>query len=140
MRDGVGAPEYALTGRRSRALAGFAAVLLLGCGPSGPRDLLVERCREVIAYRNPALRDIAILDARRGPGSGAVTLEFEAHAEATDSTVSSRITCDFEPGDRWTLVRIEIGGRQLTEAEVALVNSELLLRDLSRSPERLGSS
>lgn len=107
------------------------------CWLGGGRDLLVERCTEVIHYRHPALRELVVIDVLRGPGASAVTLEFEALAEPSGEQVSSRIACEFEGGEPWALERIQIDGRALTEAEIVLVNAELLLRDLSRSPERL---
>jgi hypothetical protein len=122
---------------RGLAFAGLAA-LASACAPGEPRDLLVERCSEVIQYRQPSLRDVAIVGVLRGPGTSSVTLDFEARAEPSGAPMSNRIACDFDPADRWSLERIRIGERALTEAEVALVNSEFLLRDLSRSPQRLG--
>ena len=124
--------------RKAATLASLVALLAAACGPGGARDLLVDRCTEVIHYRHPSLSEVAILAVERGPGASDVTLDFEALAEASGAKITSRIACAFEPSDRWTLARIEIGGRALTEAELALVNAELLLRDLSRSPERLG--
>jgi hypothetical protein len=125
--------------RESRRAAFAALWIALGaaCG-GGPRDLLVERCGEVVQYRDASLRDIEILKVERGPGVSAVTLAYQARAEPSREQVRSRIACEFEPTDRWSLVAVRIDGHELTEAELALVNSELLLRDLSRSPERLG--
>lgn len=113
-------------------------VALGACG-GGPRDLAVERCTEVIHYRDPSLKDVEITKVERGPGAHAVALAFEARVEESGTDVKSRIACDFDPTDRWSLVAVEIDGRELVEAELTLVNSELFLRDLSESPERLGS-
>jgi hypothetical protein len=123
-------------GRRI-ACIGLAIALGSACLP-GPRDLLVERCTEVIAYRSPGLRSISIEEIERGPGPHEVALQFEAHDVAADEEFASRIACRFDPENRWSLVAVKLDGRDLTDAEVALVNSEFLLRDLSESPERLG--
>ena len=80
------------------------------------------------------------MKVERGPGASAVSLAFEARVEPSGAEVKSRIACEFEPSDRWSLVAVQIDGHQLTDAELALVNSEFLLRDLSESPERLGGS
>jgi hypothetical protein len=120
-------------------LGSWLAWLGSACAPLGVGDPLVERCVEVIHYRHPTLRDIDIVAVQSEPETRSVTLDFEALSEPSDAEVSSRISCDFEATDRWSLEGISVGGRALTEAEVALVNSELLLRDLSRNPERLGA-
>jgi hypothetical protein len=122
---------------RRIAPATLGVVLGAACLP-GPRDLVVERCTEVIGYRSPGLRDISIEEIERGPGANEVTLQYEARDDAQDATLASRIRCRFDPANRWSLVSVRLDGRDLTEAEVALVNSEFLLRDLSESPERLG--
>jgi hypothetical protein len=121
------------------ALLALGVGLLGGCAPQWAGDTLVERCVEVIEYRHPELREIDVVGVEREPGSSALTLEFEAVSEPSGPRVASRIDCGFDPSGRWTLERVAIGGRALNEAEIALVNSELLLRDLSRNPERLRS-
>jgi hypothetical protein len=122
------------------ALLALGVVLLGGCAPPWAGDTLVERCVEVIQYRQPDLREIDVVGVERAPGSSALTLEFEAVSDPSGPRVESRIDCGFDSAGRWTLERVAIGGRALTEAEIALVNSELLLRDLSRNPERLRSA
>ena len=47
---------------------------------------------------------------------------------------------EFEVGERWRFTRINLRGRELSEAELALVNAEFLLRDLDRHPERFSSA
>jgi hypothetical protein len=122
---------------RRVALAGLGLALGSACLP-GSRDLLVERCTEVISYRSPDLRSISIEEVEKGPGANEVALQYEAHDAATEQKLVSRIACEFDPANRWSLVAVKLDGRELTDAEVALVNSEFLLRDLSESPERLG--
>lgn len=122
---------------RGIAFAGLVVALGSACLP-GPRDLRVERCTEVITYRSPELQGISIEEIERGPGPHEVSLRFAAHDVAADAEFASRIACRFDPANRWSLVAVNLDGRELTDAEVALVNSEFLLRDLSESPERLG--
>ncbi|HVN38630.1 MAG TPA: hypothetical protein VMW19_10740 [Myxococcota bacterium] len=121
---------------REALLAALVCALGLACsGDSG--DLRVERCTDVIRYRNPSWGDIAIHEVRRGPGPNAVEFGFEAVDEPSGARMASRIACEFEASDRWSLVGVRLDGQALTEAELALVNSEFLLRDLSERPERL---
>ena len=116
-----------------------ALVCALGSACSGGSgDELVERCTDVIHYRNPTWKDVEIRDVRRGPGANAVEFGFEAVDEPSGAKMASRIACEFEASDRWSLVGVRLDGQPLTEAQLALVNSEFLLRDLSESPERLG--
>jgi len=121
------------------ALVALGVGLLGGCAPPWTGDTFVERCVEVIQYRHPELQEIDVVGVERRLGSNAVMLEFEAVADPSGPRVASQIECGFDPEGRWTLEQIAIGGRALTQAEIALVNSELLLRDLSRNPERLRS-
>jgi hypothetical protein len=124
--------------RRPALLAALLGALGSACS-GGSRDLLVERCTDVIHYRNPTWKDVDIRDIHRGPGANAVEFGFEAVDEPSGARMASRIACEFEASDRWSLVSVRLDGRALTDAELALVNSEFLLRDLSESPERLGS-
>ncbi|HVH20377.1 MAG TPA: hypothetical protein VNF72_18940, partial [Myxococcota bacterium] len=91
-------------GRRI-ACTGLAIALGSACLP-GPRDLLVERCTEVIAYRSPGLRSISIEEIERGPGPHEVALQFEAHDVAADEEFASRIACRFDPENRWSPVEL----------------------------------
>jgi hypothetical protein len=122
----------------SLALA-LATGLLGACGPEGPADALARRCVDVLRFRHAGLADLRV---REAPGrvADARTLVFEGVLAESGARIESRITCVFAPGERYSLARIEVAGRSLTEAEVALVNSELLLRDLSENPERLAGS
>lgn len=114
------------------ALAALAALLGAGCLRGDP-DPLVELCTEVIHYRHPSLESVKIVDVERDAAAAAVTLAFEAKTQLENTRVSNHISCDFDDSER--LESIRIGGRDLTEAEVALVNSEFLLRELGRDAE-----
>jgi hypothetical protein len=117
--------------------AAFLCAAVSACS-GGAGDELVERCTDVIGYRNPTWKNVEIRDVRRGPGANAVEFGFEAIDEPSGAKMASRIACEFQPGDRWSLVGVRLDGQPLTDAQLALVNSEFLLRDLSESPERLG--
>jgi hypothetical protein len=125
-------------GRLASVALAIAAGLLGACGPEGPADALAQRCVEVLRFRHKGLDDLRVREAP-ARAAGARTLDFDGVVPDTGARIASRITCEFEPGERYSLARIEVAGRSLTEAEVALVNSELLLRDLSENPERLAA-
>jgi len=111
-----------------------AGLLLLGAACfGGEPDPLVERCTEVIHYRHPALEGVKVVGVERDPSASAVTLAFEAKTPEK-TRVANHITCDFDPSSE-RLESIRVGGRDLTEAEVALVNSEFLLRELGRDAD-----
>jgi hypothetical protein len=119
-----------------------SAVLALGaalgiCAPQQQGDTLVDRCIEVIRYRHPSFQEIGVTGVERSPGTNRISLEFEAVSDPSGPPINSYIECGFDAEGRWTLEAVAIGGRALPESEVALVNSELLLLDLSRNPERL---
>ena len=98
----------------------------------GPPDPMIERCSVVVEYRYPELRSLDIALVRIS--ATAVTLDFEGVHRETKEELADRILCEFAPDARLKLSRIAIGGETLNEAEVALANSELLLRDLGRDP------
>jgi hypothetical protein len=118
--------------RPSRGLAAVLALPGLAC-MGGPPDPLVTRCSEVVEYRHPELRSLDIKLVRLSAAS--VALDFEGVNRETKEDFADRIECEFDPTGRMTLTRVALGGGPLSEAEVALANSELLLRDLSRDPE-----
>lgn len=128
--------------RRGRLEGIFAlacgASLAAGCTSGGDTESLVERCLYVLEYRQPALSDVNVTKAFRSAGRAALTLHFEAAAEPDGEPVADATFCAFEPEERWLLQRAVIGDRELSAAELALVNAELLLRDLVRNPQRLG--
>jgi hypothetical protein len=111
------------------------AGLGLACARGEPSDFLAERCIDVLRFRLPPFEE---LRWRALPAARAVrTLGFEGQFESGPPRVADTVTCVFEDGEPWRLERVAIGDRWLTEGEVALVNSELLLRDLSEHPQRL---
>ena len=112
-------------------LAAALAAPCLACS-SGPPDPMIDRCSVVVEYKHPELRSLDIALVRIS--GNAVTLDFDGVDRETKEKVADRILCEFDASQRMKLSRIAIGGESLTEAEVALANSELLLRDLGRDP------
>ena len=103
-----------------------AAVAVVACGWNPVGDARTQRCLEALRYRldGDPVRVIAVdLD----PRSRSVSIRFDSDA----SPLERRITCRHEPGDRWTLESVRIGDESLSDAAMALVNAELLLRDLA---------
>ena len=113
------------------------ASLAVGCSAGRGADSLAERCLYVLEYRQPALSEVDVIDTTRSATEAALTLHFEATAEPASKPIADYIFCSFEPEKRWLLQRVVIGDRELSTAEIALVNAELLLRDLVRDPQRL---
>ena len=111
------------------ALVFAALASFVGCTSQRWSDPLVERCGEVLRYEQPDWSDVEILDVRRGTGR-AVTLHVRGVLEPERETVSDFIECVFRPGERAAVERVVIGDRTLGAKELALVNAELLLRDL----------
>jgi hypothetical protein len=111
----------------STAVALLAAPWL-ACG--GPPDPMIVRCSEVVEYRHPELRALDFELVRLS--ANAVTLDFDGVDRETKEKFADRIECEFDP--RLKLTRVAMEGEALSETEVALANSELLLRDLSRDP------
>jgi hypothetical protein len=139
----AGDPKWRYGTRRKlqalRALAGLSclAVLLSTCSWGAPRDPLADRCLQVLRWQEPSLRDVGLADARVDPDRRAVTLSYETGRLA--GSARGQIRCGYEARDGWRLESIRVGGEDLSEAAVALVNAELLLRDLSQNPQRFGS-
>ena len=111
--------------------------LAVGCSTGRDADSLAERCLYVLEYRQPALSEVNVIDTTRSVTEAALTLYFEATAEPASEPIADYIFCSFEPEERWLLQRVVIGDREFSTAELALVNAELLLRDLVRNPQRL---
>jgi hypothetical protein len=119
-------------GRRSRlALATALAAPWIAC-VDGPPDPMLAKCSVAVEYRHPELRSIDIAVVRRS--ASGITLDFEGVNKESKEDYSDRILCEFAPGDRYALSRIVLHGETLSESEVALVNSELLLRELGGEP------
>jgi len=112
------------------------ALLAVACAPG--IDPFSERCLEALAYREPAHGEIEATSSRPGPSGTAVAIRYLATA-ASGAEQPQQITCEFQPGERWRFHRITLSHRALSEAELALVNAEFLLRDLDRHPERFRS-
>lgn len=118
-------------------LLGLGTLLAAGCVTDRAPDVLAERCIDVLEYRQSALSDVEVIGARRNAAGTALTVHYEATTEPAGEPISDLIFCAFEPEERWELERVVIGDRELSETELTLVNAELLLRDLSRNPQRL---
>jgi hypothetical protein len=120
---------------RSRGLALLGLALLVGaCSPT--LDPLSERCLQALEYREPAHGDIETTESY--PSSSGTTVAIWYVEEAASGTELPQVfTCEFEAGEPWSFTRIILLGREFSEAELALVNAEFLLRDLDRHPERL---
>lgn len=125
--------------RRLESILALAcgASLAVGCSTERGADSLAERCLYVLEYRQPTLSEVDVIGTTRSAIETALTLHFEATAEPASEPVADYIFCSFEPEERWLLQRVVIGDRELSTAELALVNAELLLRDLVRNPQRL---
>jgi hypothetical protein len=108
---------------------------LVAVGCAQPHDLATERCLEVLAYRIPEHGKIGEVGTAGAPAGRTVTIEFAA-AKASRSDPLYAISCEYSAEDHWIAARVSIGGRELTERELTLVNSDLLLRDLSLRPQR----
>jgi hypothetical protein len=119
---------------RSRSLARLGLALLAGaCSPT--LDPLSERCLQALEYREPTHGDIEATEFYPSPSGAAVAIRYVGKT-ASGTELPQMITCEFEAGEGWSFTRITLRGRELSEAKLALVNSEFLLRDLDRHPER----
>ena len=145
MRERSRRQQHTLPSRRAARRRRLESILALACGASlavgcsagRGADSLAERCLYVLEYRQPAWSEVNVIDTRRSTAEATLTLRFEATAEPASEPIADYIFCSFEPEERWLLQRVVIGDRELSETELTLVNAELLLRDLSRNPQRL---
>lgn len=114
----------------------WLGLALLSSACSAPLDLPIERCLQVLEYLEPGHGDIHSSESHaRGSGT---TVEIRYLGEdASGASYSQAIACEHEAGERWNFERIRLRERELSEMELTLVNSEFLLRDLDRHPERL---
>lgn len=102
---------------------------------SEPVHPLEQRCLEALAYLSPSHGEVEWVDRRPIPSGSSVTIRYEAEGLSLETSALHAL-CDYERGDLWTLRRMLLDGEEVAETELALVNSELLLRDLRRHPER----
>ena len=121
--------------KRSGGLAWGGLALLAGaCSPA--LDPPSERCLQALEYREPAHGDVESADSHPGPGGTTVAVRY-VDEDDSGTELRQTFTCEFGGGGHWSFTRITVSGRELSEAELALVNAEFLLRDLDRHPERL---
>jgi hypothetical protein len=120
---------------RSGGLAPLGLALLASaCSP--PLDPLSERCLQALEYREPAHGNIETVESYPSPSGAMVAIRY-VEETASGTELPQMITCEFAASRPWRFTRITLLGRELSEAELALVNSEFLLRDLDLHPERL---
>jgi hypothetical protein len=115
---------------RVRALG--AALLLAACTAPRPVDPLAQRCGEAVGYLNPDWSELRVAHSQRTAGGLAVRVRVEGVAEPDGARVTEYASCAFKSGERPSALRVVIGDRALDAKELALVNAELLLRDLGR--------
>jgi hypothetical protein len=109
-------------------------LLLSAC--SAPFELPVERCLQVLEYLEPGHGDIEASESHARASGTTVAIRYLGE-DASGASDSQTIACEYEAGERWNFERIRLRERELSEMELTLVNSEFLLRDLERHPERL---
>ena len=126
------------TGRIALGCAGallaalFLTASLTACQPAEVNDPLALRCGEVAEYHLSDWSELRVTQARRTGGGLAVTLRVEGVVEPQREKATEFISCAFQDGARPSALRVVVGDRQLDAKELALVNAELLLRDLGR--------
>jgi hypothetical protein len=116
----------------SLAVAGVFSLALGACAPAQIDDPLALRCGEVAEYHLAKWSDLRVTQARRTGGGLAVTLRVEGVLEPDRGKIAEFISCAFQEGERPSALRVVVGDRTLGPKELALVNAELLLRDLGR--------
>ena len=112
--------------RRSGVTAA-AALACLACGDGASPGTRV--CAEILALQVPGAE---VVEA--WPGAGGVALTYRTDAGASDETVH-RLECvmaESAPG-RLHARSLRVDDRALSEGEVLLVNSELLLQEIRRA-------
>jgi len=109
-----------------------AAILAAACTAPTPLDPLAQRCGEAVEYLMPDWSDLRVVHSQRTGGGLAVRLRVEGVVAPDRDRVTEYASCAFRPGERLSALRVVIGDRTLGARELALVNAELLLRDLGR--------
>jgi hypothetical protein len=121
-RRGSGSPP----GCRSSLVAVVAALAGLACAE--PLAPATRACAQILALQSP---EAEVLGA--WPGTRAVALDYRV--EEADTATSHRLECAIaEPAPgRLRADALRIDGSELSEAELLLVNSELLLTEIRRA-------
>jgi hypothetical protein len=110
-------------------LFGLVATTGLACAPKpDPRTAL---CESVLARRLPRAR---VVDTRVDRGASRVTLAFESARGVTVPT-AGRLECETMASDAGglRLRSARLDGAPLPEAEMAVINADLLLADLRQA-------
>ena len=112
-------------------LAGLA-LAALACAPAV--DPASATCLRVLSRRLP---DARVLDVAAVRGASRALVRFEVAAGGwREEAVSGQLGCTVEPlGSEggWRVREATLDGVALTEAELAVVNADLFLRELARA-------
>jgi hypothetical protein len=121
--------------RRSALAAATGWIVLAMIACEDPPDALETRCLEALAYRSPHHGEVESME--RSPTEAGTAVSIRYRVEATPGKTPYRfVVCEFAEGDRWALHQMIYEGQVLPEPELALVNSDLLLQDLTDNPQR----
>jgi len=115
------------------SVLGWIAIAMLGC--ADPPHPLESRCLEALAYRSPGYGEVETMERTPTEAGTAVSIRYLIE-EPAEGPPHRYVVCEFAAGDRWALRQMIHEGQVLPEPELALVNSDLLLQDLTNSPER----
>ena len=113
---------------RRPARGALAAAALCGLACGGEAALGTRVCAEILELRAPAAEVVETWVGARG-----VALDYRVGDEAGESF--HRLECtlaETEPG-RLRARSVRVDGRELSEAELVLVNSDLLLAEIRRA-------
>ncbi len=117
---------------------GAALVSLSGCSGEPARDALTSRCLDALRYHAP-LESLQVEEASLDPRQRSVQIRYASTPSPLGARIPGRILCRHAEGNRWTLERVSVDGRELSRSALTLVNASLLLQDLARNPERFAS-
>jgi hypothetical protein len=116
--------------RSTRLACGVAVLVAFGCG----RDVAppVAACTDILAMRVPAARVVdQVADEELG---AALDYEVGSWWRRWEEPVTGHLACSFESGPRDTL-RLHaatLDGVAFTNAEIAVINADLLLAEMRR--------
>jgi hypothetical protein len=123
--------------RRSPILLCVLAACAAGCGREA--DPRIALCAQVLERRLPRAR---VVETAADPARGSATLRYEA-ARGAEAPGSGSLECRIEASGSAGALRVvaaTLDGEALPEAELTVINADLLLADLRRAdPQRQGS-